>query len=346
MYLIIRGLAFIIDYNIIILIYGTIDNLCPLPLTELMNAVLFLVIFCGYFMLFEKGVGGSSLGKKFTKLEVAKDDGSDLTRQDTLNRSLVLGILTLIGWGNLAELLPYLPIPNILTLILATTQIILITCNIWLCRQPFGYVMLQDKLTGTRVARQPDPLMGLIEQPSRSSRMSQILGAFILVSGLGYAVVVLMAMNLPASGVTHGKDSLHSSIRDAFYQQHGIRVRPQVTQLRSFGASWSNPDSNREIGWNVDVRVPYANWNGDQTEGYWERNENSSDPYEFPSETLLNVDLWIPYVQWNERQADDYWETALRQIAIEPGYFTSGGITLRTGVEWYSVSESRGLNLP
>ena len=303
-----RGAAFCIDYMIITFMWGAIDNLLYFPIPNMFSYLAPLVLFCVYFAVFEAGpTGASSPGKRIVRLTVVKDDGGHLSRKDTLDRSIIVGIITFVDWYSLRLAFPGLPVPGFLLIVLIAAQISVMIYNAWLCRLPFDYLMLQDRWTKTRVVRatQLGSLSSQIGQHASISTASHYVGLSVLFAVTltgGLWIGKLTDQNL--WGTSHSGNELTWRIKNAFEQQFGVRVRPTVTQRHTISTN--------------EPRV----------------------------RTTLIVSIWVPYTGWNLAQMDNFLNTALDNVSVEPGYFDSGQITLETGIGLLSTARTYELNLP
>ena len=152
-----RGGAFIIDYAIVFLVIGVVDNLLYFPFPEIFLSLISLFLFSIYFVAFEGGPGrNASPGKRLLKLQVVAKEGNNSYPRKALVRSLVVGTLCVFDWRSLPLVVPNLPIPNFVVLALGAAQVTLLLYNIWLCREGESYLMLQDRWTNTHYFRRTE----------------------------------------------------------------------------------------------------------------------------------------------------------------------------------------------
>jgi len=324
-----RGLAFLVDSAIFWALWGVIDNLVTVPISEGLMSFGELALFCLYFGLAE-GSGGkrASLGKRIARIEVVSRDGQQPTSISIIARSAILAVIFVLDWGKVLSLIPFTSPPFLMLTLAWTIPASIILYNVLLSIRGPERVMLHDGLTYTKVIRSihastktldtlPTPLPPRKREWPRPALCWKLVIAVSLVG----IIFIGTSSNIP-----------EKSAEEAIAQKLGVRSRVDVKDMREWKSS---------VGKSVNFSYSFS----------FEKRASKGHLYDISIEhkkmiRSLQISIWMPFIIWNDAMIHRMVGVALQSLTIEPGYFDSGTIKVHTGpFFFYYRSFSSELNI-
>ena len=163
-----RGWAFLIDYVLIGISWGIVNNLVTAPIPEVLMMLGSPVWFCLYFAMTE-GVGEvrASPGKRVAKIAVRRRDGRLSSLQAVVARAAILAAILNAEWDEILLGLSS-STPLFIVSLAWSIPMGLALYNMWLAVRKGEHLMLQDALTGTQVTRtSPIPVSDITTSSAR-----------------------------------------------------------------------------------------------------------------------------------------------------------------------------------
>lgn len=146
-----RGWAFLIDYALIGISWGIVNNLVTAPIPEIIMMLGSPVWFCLYFAVTEgSGEIRASPGKRVAKIAVMARDGHPSSLQAVVARAAILTAILDAKWNEILLALSS-STPLFIVVLASSIPAGLVVYNMWLAVRKGERQMLQDALTDTEV---------------------------------------------------------------------------------------------------------------------------------------------------------------------------------------------------
>jgi len=299
-----RGLAFLIDYTIFGALWGVIDNLVAVPVSEALMSIGKLAIFCLYFGLTE-GINPkrASPGKRLLGLAVSMRDGLLPSATVVTARAAILGLIVVLDWPRVISLILLGEVPLQVYVLGLTVPAGLMLYNAWLGFRGTEGLMLQDGLSYSKVIKAASVGMDTategspVQQHRRREwprpKLCLVLVVVISVLGLAFFQYVVMAPELV---------KLSRDLERALAANFGVRVRVKVQ--KGFG-----------------VVFVVGGDNGERTRS-------------------LDISVWVPYKGWNEELVQGIANASIRSVAREGQGFDCVKLEVSTGLTLLSLKKT------
>lgn len=312
-----RGLAFLVDYSIYLFAWTIISNLIVFPVPDIILTLASVLLFCGYFGWTEgRGVNRASLGKRVCRLCVLSSEDENPGLQTVIARSLILAALIVFDWSGL---LGFLPLPIFVFAIIWGIPSGLAVYNGWLSIFSLDRLMLQDRLTSTKVILFPKVRKKWVRrEPAPPEPISKFPRPFVASGFVLAAVLYSLASAFFAFSYLGGQNvwsfpdraalDINTIMEKHIATETGIRARVNITD--KYEKTYLGKDSDS------------------------------------PRTRSLEVKIWVPFVSWSESTRKKFAENALTPLSITVGYYDSGSLVIWTGSEYFNISRTYELTLP
>ena len=309
--------AFLIDYLPFVVLWGITDNVVCLPISEKVMEIISVALFCIYFVLIEGlCIPRTSGGKRVQGLRLVSWTGDEPGVWTVVLRSLIIASLIIVDWY---VLINNWPVPAFVPILTSTIPIGIILYNLWLAvRSPEG-LMLQDRLTGTKVVWETSVEK---EKPAASNDPPTRPDFF---PKPWYAVGFVLVPSL--IGLLFSVFLFHQLDSEDLWKIDDTAVVNIATALESHVAD--------ELG----VRCVI----GLTSEVIWSKNGSSS---EFEKERGLIVEVWIPVILWDNDTRVKVRDVVLEYLTIKPGFYDSGEFKTTTGIWLFNWTRTTNLTMP
>lgn len=312
-----RGFAFIIDYLLVIISIGIINNLISFPTLELFISIGSVIFFCAYFAFTEgRGTRKASPGKRIIEIHVVSQNDEAPHLRAIVARSAIIAAMIIFDWD---ELLALFHLPIFMAVLAWTIPIGFALYNIWLAIFSSDHLMLQDRLTNTNVVSTSERL---IEQPEfdsmtykQKSKLPKPVLAIVLIVAM--SVLGLVFTQLVYSFVGEGniwkfpnQDSLSVQTIVEKHIANEMGIRSQVSIKTTKTATWENVSQGTV------------------------------------TKRSLEITIWIPAILWNKATRDKLTQIALEPLNVTKGYYDSGTLEIWTGFEYLEIKHSFDLTVP
>ena len=258
-----RSSAFLIDFVLLSLLWGIIDQSIIAPGPEVVMSAAKVVVFCLYFALTE-GLGGTraSPGKRLLGLAVVLRDGQTASTQVILGRAAILSLILVTDWVRVIWALDG-ELPLVAYALPEMIVAGLVAYNAWLGFRGHERLMLQDGLTGSQVVLTPVPVVTEETGPTPSAVRREwpspalCLGlvAVFIAGGLAFTA----AMGMRPLDRSH-RYSLAFELEKTISSMADVRTRVDVTEnLEVIGET-----RNRYLA--ISIWLPYRAWNPETLE--------------------------------------------------------------------------------
>ncbi len=219
-----RGWAFLIDYALIGISWGIVNNLVTVPIPEVIMMLGSPVWFCLYFAVTE-GVGAvrTSPGKRVAKIAVRPRDGRLSSLQAVVARAAILAAILDTEWNEILLALSS-STPLFIVDLAWSIPAGLVLYNMWLAVRKGERLMLQDALTDTEVTwASPIPASDIATSSARRPQIEWPKPALCAaIVGLVSIAYLLIPSDPDALDVLAVERELEKAV------VHEIRVRARV----------------------------------------------------------------------------------------------------------------------
>jgi uncharacterized RDD family membrane protein YckC len=309
--------AFVIDYALFLIIWGIIDNIVYLPLPVLAVELGSVVFFCLYFAVVEgRSTKKASWGKRAVRLKVVSPDQEDLPVKKVILRSAIVAAMVVFDWSVLFDLFV---LPAFVGILAWTIPMGLILYNLWLAVYSPSGLMLQDRLTGTRVVS--------LAAVSEGERVRTSIGQEPLKRFPKPGLATGMIAGVSIAGL------LLSVGIDPSVSFGDILEFPESGEMSAVRAIEKNVADEMGIRCVADVEVETM---------FWWSNSGGSPTVE----RRLKVNVWVPAVLWKEEVVEELTGVALTPLEVTEGFFSSGTLEINTGSLYIGDSRTFSLNMP
>lgn len=308
--------AFLMDYLLFLVLWGVIDNLVAVPIPAKLMELASVVLFCFYYMVIEgSNRPRASWGKRWQGLMVVTRTGEQPGIWVVGQRALLVASFVIVDWS---AMLDRWSMPDFAKVLAVTIPAGIVLYNLLLARRSAGGLMLQDRLTGTKVvwadgAEAAEPTS--TEDPSTRSNLLPepwlAVGSILFTSMAGVLLSLFFLYNLDS---------------DRLWQVQGPGAVRAATVLEEQVAA--------ELGIRSVAKVyPVL-----QTDF------STSGPYSGITKKLV-VEVWLPLILWNEETRQNVLRVAVKNLKVKSGYWDSGEFIIKTG-RLYRIGRTAELNMP
>ncbi|MCK5124624.1 MAG: RDD family protein [candidate division Zixibacteria bacterium] len=312
-----RQKAFLIDYIPFLVLWGVIDNIVYLPVSEKIMEIASVVLFCAYFVAIEGlCTPRASWGKRKQGLILVSRTGDEPGVWTVVLRSLIVASLIIADWS---ALLNRWPVPVFMQILSTTIPIGIIQYNLWLAARSEGGLMLQDRLTGTQVVwaasvecERPADSINLLSRPDIFPKPWNAVGFIAGTSLIGLLFSLYINYQMDSASLWQIEDTTTADVSTVLEREVadelGIRCVVGLTN-----------------------RVVWS-WKGSRDDSEVER--------------WLIVEVWVPAILWNDETLAKVRKVVLDCLTVEPGFYDGGKFKTTTGFSLFEWSRGTSLTMP
>ena len=250
-----RSLAFLIDYVLIEISWGIVNNLVTVPISEVIMMLGSPVWFCLYFAMTE-GVGEvrASPGKRVAKIAVRCRDGRLASLRAVVARAAILAALLNAEWDDILLGLSS-STPLFIVTLAWSIPMGLALYNVWLAVRKGERLMLQDALTNTEVTwTSPIPVSDIA---TGSARQPQIEWPKPAICAAIVGLVSISNLLIPTAPQFLENFAAQRELERAVMHEIGVRARVREP---TFAVPRDMSESGEGRSFLVAVWLPWLAW--------------------------------------------------------------------------------------